>query len=507
MSRGKRYEEPKLNLKKVFAVILAIAVIIMFVFIIKGILDKGNEDVKITSQTYFVSFSSNKWGVIDSTGSDVISPSYQEMIIIPDNKKDVFLCTYDVDYNTGTYKTKALNSRNQEIFTNFEQIEAISNMDNNENLWYEQDVLKVKSNGKYGVIDLNGKEILPCEYEEIQAIQGIENALKVKKDGKYGLIDDDGKKLLDVKYTDITNLGKDNQKGYIVKNDQNLYGIVDYTGQEILPEQYQEIKKVYGNDYYVVVKDGKQVVIKKDGTEVLKDGFDEVKAILKNASNPGIIYKKDNKYGVMDTTGKVLINNEFEDIVESTEETFILKKDGKYGIMSLDHTQRRGYDYTNITYKEKAALYLAEDENLNTHVLDQSYTEKQVGILVDFDEEKGYYEMRQGDEYKYYNFKSEEKKVSDILTSNNLFISKKDGKYGFVDKQGNVVVDYQYDDATEQNSCGYAAIKKDGKWGAIDNKGSVIVEPTYTLDDYLLVDFIGSWHLGKDLNMNYYNKN
>ena len=33
MSRGKRYEEPKLNMKKVFAVILAIAVIIMFIFV------------------------------------------------------------------------------------------------------------------------------------------------------------------------------------------------------------------------------------------------------------------------------------------------------------------------------------------------------------------------------------------------------------------------------------------------------------------------------------------
>jgi len=26
------------------------------------------------------------------------------------------------------------------------------------------------------------------------------------------------------------------------------------------------------------------------------------------------------------------------------------------------------------------------------------------------------------------------------------------------------------------------------------------------LDDYLKVDFVGRWHLGKDLNMNYYNQ-
>ena len=68
------------------------------------------------------------------------------------------------------------------------------------------------------------------------------------------------------------------------------------------------------------------------------------------------------------------------------------------------------------------------------------------------------------------------------------------------------MVEYIYDDATEQNEYGFAAIKKDGKWGAINNKGEVIQEPTYNLDDYLVVDFIGKWHLGRDMNMNYYNQ-
>ena len=63
-----------------------------------------------------------------------------------------------------------------------------------------------------------------------------------------------------------------------------------------------------------------------------------------------------------------------------------------------------------------------------------------------------------------------------------------------------------YDDATKQNTYGYAGVKKDGKWGAIDNKGNLIQEPTYNLEDYLKIDFIGRWHLGKDLNMNYYNQ-
>lgn len=217
MSRGKRYEEPKLNLKKVFAVILAFVVVIMFIFIITGILTKDKEQVKITSKDYAVVFQDNKWGVIDSNGNTVIDPSYEEMITIPNSKNDIFLCIYDVNYETGEYKTKALNSKNEEIFTQYEQIEAIVNKDANNNIWYEDNVLKVKKDGKYGMINLSGKELTPCQYDDVIAMEGIKNTLKVIKDGKVGVLDNEGKEILGVQYAEITNLGKDNKEGFIIK--------------------------------------------------------------------------------------------------------------------------------------------------------------------------------------------------------------------------------------------------------------------------------------------------
>ncbi len=71
-------------------------------------------------------------------------------------------------------------------------------------------------------------------------------------------------------------------------------------------------------------------------------------------------------------------------------------------------------------------------------------------------------------------------------------------------KIGKVIVDYIYDDGTEQNSSGYAGVKKDGKWGSIDINGKVSVEPKYNLDKNSKIDFIGEWHLGEDENANYY---
>ena len=505
MSRGKRYEEPKLNLKKVFAVIIAIIVIIMFICVITGVFTKEQDLSKIVSNSYFPVFKDNKWGVINSKGETIIDPSYEEMITIPNNKKDVFLCIYDVNYETNEYKTKALNSKNEEILTGYEQIEAIQNTDQNNNLWYEENVLKVKKDNKYGIINLDGKEITSCEYEEITPILGIKDALKVKKDGKYGVINNEGTTLVETAYAGVTNLGNDNKAGFIVRNDENKYGVVNFSNQVVLEPKYEGIQKINVNDLYVVTNQGKQIIVNKDGEEVLNSDYDEIKEILKNPEN-GVIFVKDSKFGLINTNKEIKIEATYEDLKEAKSGTLIAKQNGKYGIIDLSNNIKVDFKYTSIVYNEKADIYIAEKEDFTNDILDNNYTVKLTGILTTLSNEKGYIELKQDDEYKYYNFKFEEKKDNEIYTNNTLYLSKKDGKYGFVDKEGNVVVDYIYDDATKQNEFGYAAIKKDGKWGSIDEKGTVVQEPTYNLDEYLKIDFIAKWHLGKDINMNYYNQ-
>ena len=502
--RGRRYEqEPKLNLKKVFAVVIALVVIVMFVFIIKGILTKGDDKGKITSQSYFAMFKDNKWGVINSNGDTVVDPSYEEMIIIPDSKKDVFICTYNVNYDTGTYNTKALNAEGKEILTGYDQIEAIQNSDESNNLWYEKNCVKVSKNGKYGLVNLDGKEIVSPDYEEISAINGIQNSLKIKKDGKYGIINTEGKSIVGNLFTDITNLGKDDKAGFIVKGEDGKFGVVNYSGFKVLDTKYDAIEKTHGNDMYVVTENGVQKLIDKDGNVVLEQGFNKIKSILTNKEN-GVIFEKDGKYGVMKITGETTITAQYDDLIEAKDGTFIAKKDGKYGVIDLTNAVKAEIKYLSAKYSEKADMYILEDENATATILNSNFETKLTGILNELNEEKGYLKIRTDSEYKYYNFQFEEKQSKDILASNTIFLSKKDGKYGFVDKDGKVVVEYTYDDAKEENSCGFAAVKKDGKWGCIDSKGNVVVEPKYNLENYLLIDFVGKWHLGQDMNLNYY---
>ena len=202
--RARRYEdEPKLNIKKVIAVLVFILVVIMFIIGIKSLLNSKNMETatgKIGTVTYYTAYDNGKWGVINSKGETVIDASYDEMIVIPDNVQDIFICTYDVNYSDGTYKTKAINSKNKEVITGYDKVEALGNYDENKNLWYEKNILKVEKDGKYGLIDFSGNELLSPEYESIDTLKNLENSILIQKDGLYGLCDKEGNIVIEPKY-------------------------------------------------------------------------------------------------------------------------------------------------------------------------------------------------------------------------------------------------------------------------------------------------------------------
>ena len=499
MARGKRYQtDGKLNYQKVFAVIIAIAVIIMFVFIIKNVLKEREEITK--DYEYFALYSQNKWGIINQEGEVVIQPSYEEMIVIPDKTKDVFICIYNVNEETGTYQTKAINSKDETILTGYEQIEALDNIDKNSNVWYEENVLRIKKNGKYGLIDLNGKELLPAEYDEITVLEGIENSLIIKKDGKVGLVNDTGSVIIDANYKEIKGLGDTYKDGYITIDEQGKYGLISATKKQILENKYDEILKVPLKEYYAIKENGKQKLINSNGEALIDSGFDEIKSTTTN----GIIFVKDNLYGEMNTSGEVTIKADYQELKEVKEQIYIAKQNNKYGIIDGLGNGLTAFEYDGMTYNEKADLFFADDSEYKTSLIDNKYDVKTTGILSEVNTDEEYIRMRISDEYKYYNLKGEEISNIQALKNNTIFLDKKDGKYGYVDKKGNAITEYIYDDATEQNKYGFVAVKENGLWGALDKEGKEVIEPKYNLDNNLKIDFIGKWHLGEDLNMNYY---
>ena len=46
------------------------------------------------------------------------------MVIIPDKNKDLFICTYDVNYENETFQTKVFDKNKKEILTNYKNVRS-----------------------------------------------------------------------------------------------------------------------------------------------------------------------------------------------------------------------------------------------------------------------------------------------------------------------------------------------------------------------------------------------
>lgn len=495
MSKGKRYDsEPKLNMKKVFGVIIAFIVLIMIVISIVKILKTNPEEEYLSTAKYYSSYQNGKWGVINNNGETVIDTTYDEMIVIPNNKQAIFVCTYDVNDATGEYKTKVINEKNEEILKGYDKIEAIDNYDSKQNIWFEDNLLKAEKNGKYGLIDFKGNEILNCEYDNIYSLKSVVENIIVEKDGKVGLVNSKGQTIINTEYKEIKTLKEGYKNEYLVQNDSGLFGIINTAGTKVLDVKYENIKYINSSETYAVKENGTWQLINTKG-EVLQtsDGEEYVYAKGEN-----VIVSKDGKYGVEKQTGESIITNEYDELKYTFSIYYIAKKDGKYGIININNETIKEFEYTNMYFVEEGNFIVMDVNETETVILDENLSQKVTGIISEINTEKGYIKVYTGNEYKYYNFKFEEKKNTEILSQNTLFLSKKDGKYGYTDKAGNLVVDYIYEDGTEQNSCGYVAVKQNGVWGSLRKNGAISCDPSVNLDNNIYIDFIEKWHLSDD---------
>lgn len=503
-NKGKRYtsQKPKLNIKKVIAVLFVFAVIIMAITgVVKLIKGDTKAEEKTVPNRYFAVYTNTKWGVINSKGETVIKPEYTEAIIIPDNSKDLFICTYDVDYTNNTYKTKVINSKNEEVIQGYDSVTALENFDNENNMWYENDVLLASKDGKYGLVDFKGKELLKCEYDEITTLKGVKSSLVTKKDNKLGLVDNIGATILENEYTKIVPVSDKYENGYIVTDNNKKVGVINRDKSTVIEIKYQDIKPLYANGNYVVKESGKWQITNSNGNVYLKDKFDDVVSI--NGDN--VIVKNNNKYGIMTLNGDTKISAKYQNMSYLFDNEYIVELDNKYGVINIDGEELIKPTYESLVYRADAGfLEGTKSGEISSDFIDSNLEVKLSGILSEINTTNGYMRIRVGDDYKYYNLKFEEKTNKDVLTTNTLFLAKKDGKYGFVNKQGIVIVDYIYDDAREQNEYGFASVKKNGMWGCINYKGKQVMAPAYQLENNSLIEFIGKWHIGEDLNLNYY---
>ncbi len=128
---------------------------------------------------------------------------------------------------------------------------------------------RVCKDGLYGVIDKDGKVFLPFKYVELGAYKPDTYICAANQSGKYGFIDTENNVLIDFQFAKVWNFCHEYARVF----DGKCYGLINKKGEFILPMRYQEMRLVSGDVVILVGMDEISKVGHKYGLFDLKTGY------------------------------------------------------------------------------------------------------------------------------------------------------------------------------------------------------------------------------------------
>jgi len=233
---------------------------------------------------------------------------------------------------------------------------------------YSQGLAKVEKNKKNGLVDINGKVVIPVMYESLYHCDNSGWPKSVVINGKAGAINRKNKLVIPASYSYIGCF----YNGLALVSDPKgkTYGIIDSTGKLIIPFGiYQSLSEEFNNGLVPAKKDNRWGYINKAGKEVIPfiymhafpfengraevtKGYDDIYINTKGEEvnhymtelrkqyqqlsyplNGQIRYRKDGiGWCLMDTTGKELIPaGKYDDVDYFLEGIAFVKKGKKWG--------------------------------------------------------------------------------------------------------------------------------------------------------------------------------
>ena len=233
------------------------------------------------------------------------------------------------------------------------------------------------------------------------------------------------------------------------------WGFVESDGDILIDYKYEEVLNFTG-EYTVAKADGEYIVIDQRGNKIAIDetGVEEVTSMIGNK----IVGVKEGRYYLFNKYFEPIIlekyPNGFEGIYLNDNGLVVAKMEGKWAIFSSG--------------MESVTEFIYEDVVLNSR--EQIFTDKSAVVK----DANGYFVINQ--EGKAY-FETRFAKMKG-LEGGLIAFSNGDGKWGFVNGDGNVIVEPQYEDAYSFSQH-LGAVKYAGKWGFINRYNTMVIEAQY----------------------------
>lgn len=322
--------------------------------------------------------------------------------------------------------------------------------------------------GKYTLLDDNGNEMFPFQYDSI--IEAGEGLYAVSNNGKFGYINSVGEIVIDLLYEHVgwfCNGLAPVCKGY-------KFGYINTNGDIVIPLQYEYAEEFEGNLANVQL-DGLYGCINNMGEVVIAIELDEVISIR---ANKYVIVCDEGLWGCYSVSGKLLLPIEYD----------FIEDEGKNLIMA------RKTDGDELWLK-------VEDESVS--VVDQSFFEDEED---EFDEKenievsKDYVFDEDNSFPKFYNNWNEDltekfcaEKIAELYrydfqvletAPNGLSLTEYRGKMGFIDNDCKVIIPFLYDYLSNAND-GFIKAVFNGKYGIIDIDNQLIIPFIYNDIKYI----------------------
>lgn len=290
-----------------------------------GVIESNGEEVLAFSFDSVSNFNTDsaiklklddKWGVIDyKTRKNIVPFEYTKLEAVPSN------------YYIGWTKDSTLlwNNNSEIVFST----KYKDNLEPKELYLSENDrVLKFvdfQEGGLWGRMDLAGKVQIKPAFKHIYIDTGANGREKVSINGKYGLCDSLGNILVPAIYDEIE---YSSNEQYAICKLKDGYGIVNYKNGKTSAFKYTKI--IEWRDI-AITRDvrGKAGLINSDGKELLENGYDEI--ILSFGAPYNV--SKDGKWAYIGKNGKFLTSFDFDIDISFYKNICPVLSGGLYGLI------------------------------------------------------------------------------------------------------------------------------------------------------------------------------
>jgi len=355
----------------------------------------------------------------------------------------------------------------------------------------------IKLDGKQGLIDKTGKQVIPCDYNSLSLEKSSKTLLKAGKyenyKTTYGVVTTQNKLVIPLDYASIIIDGN-----LVAVKKETKWGLIDATGKELIPPNFSSFQ-LYAGDGVARVEDaGKYGFTDLKGNWV----FEKSKSVftLYGSAEKMIRCKISNKYGYLDAKGNEVIITKFDQAEE-----FLPNGLAKVGKSNAENKYKTMYGYINkkgeevipliyetIAVFENGLAYAKDPETNRYGYLDPTgkWVLKPVYLNVNqFDETGGAWVKMTDDKYHYINksgkdFGTIDGKGSTIRNFKDGYAVDADTDYPFalVDINGKTVKEIEDCSAIYNFSEGMAGFKAKSKdlYGFIDLNGNKVIAADYT---------------------------